>query len=161
MIFSGRAEIIEEYADRLVQSASKVFNMPSIIRFLSKASAIFRRRRGGVKFNRKNVYLRDNGECQYCRCTVSMYDYTYDHVLPRAQGGLTSWENIVVACTKCNNRKANRTPEQARMPLIRKPVVPKSVPGAHFAQTQWGDSMPLSWKDYLASANYWTEPLGN
>ena len=154
MIFSGRAEVIEECADRVVRSAAEVFNVPSIIRFLSKASTIFRRK--GVKFNRRNVYLRDRGQCQYCGKNVPMSEFTFDHVLPRAQGGKTKWENIVVACIKCNHHKADRTPEQARMRLLSKPVRPKNLPGSGPTHMAWNTHMPESWKDYLGSVKYWT-----
>ena len=157
MVFTGRAEVVEEYTDWLVRSAKEIFRVPSIIRFLSKASCVFKRR--GVKFNRKNVYLRDKGECQYCGKTVGMADFTYDHVVPKSQGGKTRWENIVVSCIRCNHHKADRTPEQAKMKLIRKPVRPSEPPGS-FPHLKWDEHMPESWKDYLASAQYWTEAIG-
>lgn len=159
MIFTGRAEVVEEYAHRLIRSASETFRMPSIIRFLTKASIVFKMR--GVKFNRKNVYLRDKGTCQYCSLKVSMADFTYDHVRPKSQGGKTKWENIVVACIKCNHHKADRTPVQASMKLIRKPVRPTSQPGSGLRHMQWSDHMPESWKDYLGSVKYWTEGISN
>lgn len=148
MIFSGRAEIVEEYADRLVRSARKTFKVPSIIRFLSKASTVFRRK--GVKFNRKNVYLRDRGACQYCGRNVAMADFTFDHVIPKSHGGMTKWSNIVVACTKCNHRKADRTPEQAKMHLLSVPRAPKTLPGAQ-RHMVWSEPMPESWRDYFGS----------
>jgi len=157
MIFSGRAEVVEEYANRLIRSARETFKMPSIIRFLTKASCIFKRR--GVKFNRKNVYLRDRGVCQYCGNRVAMTDFTYDHVRPKSQGGKTQWENIVVSCIQCNHRKADRTPEQAGMSLIRKPSRPTSQPGSMFRHLKWDEHMPESWKDYLGSVRYWTEGI--
>lgn len=157
MIFTGRAEVVEEYANRLVRSAKETFRMPSIIRFLTKASCVFRRR--GVKFNRKNVYLRDQGVCQYCGQKTPMTDFTYDHVRPKSMGGMTKWENIVVACIQCNHRKADRTPEQAGMSLIRPPVRPTSQPGSAFRLLKWDEHMPESWKDYLGSVKYWTEDI--
>ncbi len=77
-----------------------------------------------VAFSRRNVFKRDNFTCQYCRCRPGSEELTIDHVLPRAQGGISSWTNFVLACVECNHRKANRTPEHAHMPLIRKPVRP-------------------------------------
>jgi 5-methylcytosine-specific restriction endonuclease McrA len=157
MVFTGRAEIVEEYADKVVRSASEIFRMPSIIRFLTRASCIFKRR--NVKFNRKNVYLRDKGTCQYCRTKVPMSEFTYDHVRPRSQGGKTKWENIVVACLPCNHKKADRTPEQARMRLMAKPVRPTTLPGGEGRQFRWSEPVPESWKDYLGSVKYWTEGI--
>lgn len=157
MVFSGRAEVVEEYADRVVRSAKQTFNVPSIIRFLSKASTIFKRK--GVKFNRRNMYIRDSGSCQYCGVNVSLAEFTFDHVIPRSQGGGTSWGNIVVCCQPCNHHKADRTPEQAKMRLRSKPVKPKSLPGDGPRHMAWDTHMPESWKDYLGSVRYWTVGL--
>jgi len=154
-IFSGRAEVVEEYEDRTVRSPSTVFKVPSIIRFLSRAVGFFRR---GVKFNRNNVYLRDKGSCQYCGKKVTRSGFTYDHVIPRSQGGKTKWDNVVVACLPCNQRKRDRTPAQAGMSLLNKPVRPRSLPG-NPAQLVWENSMPSSWKDYVGTVSYWHDRL--
>ena len=72
--------------------------------------------------NRKNLLIRDNNMCQYCGRKVQ--PLTLDHVVPKQFGGKESWENLVAACMPCNNRKANRTPEQAGMKLLNKPKRP-------------------------------------
>ena len=77
-----------------------------------------------VTFSRRNVFKRDHFTCQYCGVQPGSEELTIDHVLPRSQGGETSWENCVLACVQCNSTKANRTPEQARMPLRKWPVRP-------------------------------------
>lgn len=154
-IFAGRAEVVEEYKDWTIHSPTSTWKVPSIIRFLGKVINPFRR---GPKFNRNNVYLRDNGRCQYCGIKVSKADFTYDHVVPRRQGGKTTWGNVVISCFKCNQRKADRTPKQARMDLRTKPVRPKNLPGIS-PLVKWSDSMPSSWKDYVASVSYWSEGL--
>jgi 5-methylcytosine-specific restriction endonuclease McrA len=81
-----------------------------------------------VKFNRRNVFLRDEYSCQYCGKSYNSGSLSLDHVLPRSQGGGTSWDNIVTACLKCNERKGGRTPKQARMPLKIPPKKPKNNP---------------------------------
>lgn len=81
-----------------------------------------------VKFNRRNVFLRDEYSCQYCGKKSSASQLSLDHVLPRSQGGITSWDNIVTACLKCNERKGGRTPRQANMPLRIPPRKPKNNP---------------------------------
>jgi 5-methylcytosine-specific restriction endonuclease McrA len=70
---------------------------------------------------RKNILLRDNHQCQYCGETFSAVDLTLDHVIPRSRGGGSTWENLVAACSTCNRRKADQTPEEAEMPLLRRP----------------------------------------
>ena len=82
----------------------------------------------GVRFSRENVYLRDQGRCQYCAESVTRSVATYDHVLPRAQGGRTIWENIVTACGACNAKKGPRTPLEAGMPLRKPPYRPRELP---------------------------------
>jgi len=155
-VISGRAAVVEEYEDRTIRSPSQVFPMPSIVRFVHKVTGIFRK---GVKFNRKNVWLRDKGTCQYCGTKVSMAEFTFDHVIPQAAGGRTRWENIVVSCMECNQRKKDRTPEQARMKLRSKPVKPKSLPGVSFPVLSWTEGMPPTWQDYLGTVQYWDGAL--
>ena len=77
-----------------------------------------------VTFSRRNIYKRDRYTCQYCGAQPGTEELTLDHVVPRSQGGISTWENCVLACVGCNKRKADRTPEQAGMPLRKKPVRP-------------------------------------
>jgi len=151
-VLSGRAEVLEFYADRAISMAGGViFQMPSVIRFVRKVKGLFRRKR--FDFNRKNVWSRDNGRCQYCSEQVQLSEMTYDHVIPRSQGGETEWTNIVVACQSCNQAKKNRTPAQAGMKLLRLPVKPDFIKQS-FLPISF-DEVPETWKDYLASYQYW------
>jgi 5-methylcytosine-specific restriction endonuclease McrA len=77
-----------------------------------------------VAFNRRNVFKRDRFTCQYCGAQPGSEELTIDHVVPRSQGGVSRWDNCVLACVACNARKANRTPEQAGMPLRKPPCCP-------------------------------------
>ena len=151
LVLSGRAEVLEEYDDHPIRSAYMTFQMPAVIRFLRKVAGYFRR---GVVFNRKNVWLRDKGECQYCGHAVSIRSFTFDHVTPISQGGKTTWENIVVACHACNQKKSDHTPKQAHMALRTVPVKPKSLPATDL-MTLWGKDIPDCWKDYFGSVQYW------
>lgn len=81
-----------------------------------------------VTFNRRNIFRRDQYTCQYCGSRPGSEELSIDHVLPRAQGGVSRWDNCVLACVDCNARKANRTPEQAKMRLQKRPVQPKWSP---------------------------------
>lgn len=81
-----------------------------------------------VRFTRDNLFERDQYRCQYCGKNYSEEKLNMDHVIPRADGGRTSWENIVTACIPCNTQKANRLPHQAGMHLIKKPVRPRWRP---------------------------------
>jgi 5-methylcytosine-specific restriction endonuclease McrA len=157
LVFTGRAEVVETYEDRVIRSPRSVFPMPSIVRFLRMVTKVFRR---GVSFNRRNVYLRDRGCCQYCGNRVPSNEFTLEHVIPKSQGGRTTWENIVVACIPCNRRKGDRTPQQAGLRLLTQPSRPKSLPGSRAAQLAWRQGMPSSCKDYLQSVRYWHSTLG-
>jgi 5-methylcytosine-specific restriction endonuclease McrA len=81
-----------------------------------------------VTFSRRNVAKRDHHTCQYCGAQPGGESITIDHVIPRSQGGTSSWTNCVAACPRCNARKADRTPEQAGMRLRRRPVRPEWKP---------------------------------
>ncbi len=86
-----------------------------------------------VRFSRHNIFLRDRNTCQYCGKTLASSDLNLDHVVPRSQGGGTTWENIVCSCLPCNKRKGGRRPEEAGMRLLKAPGRPKGVPGTGFA----------------------------
>ena len=73
------------------------------------------RKRRGIRFSRANVYQRDGYRCQYCRQKFSARELSYDHVVPRAAGGRTCWENIVTACRPCNTRKGSRGCDESGM----------------------------------------------
>lgn len=156
-IFSGRVEVIDHYADRAVRSAHREWPMPSIVRFLRKVRDRLRPRR--ITFNRRNVWLRDRGQCQYCGRGVPSHAFTYDHIVPRSRGGGTSWENIVVSCLPCNQAKGDATPDEAGMALRSRPVRPRSLPARNRGELCWQTGMPTSWKDYLGSVAWWHDAL--
>ncbi|NND99464.1 MAG: HNH endonuclease [Pirellulaceae bacterium] len=81
-----------------------------------------------VRFNRKNLFARDDHQCQYCGKVEPTHKLSLDHVVPRSHGGPTTWENIVCCCLRCNSRKGGRTPKQARMNLLRLPAKPRVNP---------------------------------
>lgn len=105
--------------------------------------------KSGVKFSKMNVYMRDKFRCQYCGERFKMSQLNYDHVVPRAQGGKTVWDNIVTACYGCNSSKANRTPEQAGMLLLSVPQRPRVLPMSEpLIETS---NAPAEWLPYLAA----------
>lgn len=100
-----------------------------------------------VKFSSKALYKRDNYTCQYCRKKFKAEDLSIDHVLPRSRKGPTSWENCVTSCFKCNNKKSNKTPKEAGLTLMNKPIRPRWSPVFHIRE----DSRPTSWQPLLKS----------
>lgn len=99
-----------------------------------------------VRFNRKNLFARDNHSCQYCGQTRPIGQLSLDHVVPRSLGGKTTWENIVCSCMKCNSRKGGRTPAQAGMVLLNQPTKPKSNPAMSIPMT---DPRYECWKTFV------------
>lgn len=99
-----------------------------------------------VKFSRENLFERDHYKCQYCGKQMEESLLNMDHVIPRDQGGKTSWENIVTACIQCNSKKANRLPHQANMHLIKKPERPRWRP---FVSSLIGQNYESDWDHFL------------
>ena len=154
VLIDKTVEIVEEYPDRYINTVNWKVKMPSVIRLLvpikhSKA----------VKFSRHGIFARDKERCQYCGSKVSRREFQYEHVIPRKLGGRTCWENIVVSCMPCNQRKGGRTPEQAGMKLLSKPVRPKSLPSAGEPGLTYHKGMPDAWRTYLRDHAYWNAAL--
>jgi len=145
LLFEGKVEVVEEYEDEL-RSVSITIRMPAVVRLLRA----LRGRKRAVKFSRMNVATRDDFRCQYCGEKHPLRRLTYDHVVPRSQGGRTCWENVVMACYECNARKSADTPEQAGMRLLKKPVKPKWLPIIAF-RIDPACSVPEAWANWL----YW------
>lgn len=149
LLLKGRIEILEEYDDEVIRSETWEIKLPSVVRLLNWVKG----RRKGVRFSRENVFTRDKGRCQYCSKKLGRPEATYDHVVPRSQGGKTRWENIVIACVSCNQRKGGRTPEQAGMFLKVVPVKPKYLPET-LRLTFSKAETPSTWVNYLQSVVY-------
>lgn len=142
LLILGKAEMLAAQADE-IHSATQTFKLPSVLRLVRRVSVP----RHVVQFSRENVYRRDAYCCQYCGKHFMKDKLTFDHVLPRSRGGRATWANIVASCQRCNLAKGNRTPEEAKMPLLKKPGEPRWWPfsssSAHF------ESHPEAWRPYL------------
>jgi 5-methylcytosine-specific restriction endonuclease McrA len=146
---SSRVHVICEY-DLEVHSPTCSLRLPSVIS-LKEYVAPARQ----PAFTRFNVFLRDHLICQYCGNPFSAQELTFDHVVPRSQGGTTSWQNVVAACSPCNLRKGGRTPKQAGMPLLRNPQVPSTWVLQENGRAFPPNFLHESWRDYL----YWDTEL--
>lgn len=131
---------IQEHAGREVHAG---IMLPTVIRLNSYRKVPHRVQ----VLTRRNILMRDQHTCQYCEETFPAVELTLDHVHPRSRGGLSTWENLVAACKKCNRRKADRTPEEAEMPLrVRpRPVTLHTSRGILRAQGE----TEKSWQKYL------------
>lgn len=116
LFFRGAVFVEENDGDNVLHSPSTTFPVPSVIRLRHYVHV--RRNNRETTMKRARIYIRDRYRCQYCAEHKHAKDLTLDHIFPRAQGGESTPQNLVTACVKCNQRKGNRTPEQARMPLL-------------------------------------------
>ena len=108
-----------------------------------------------VKLNRRNLFARDHNQCQCCGHRFTTSELSIDHVVPRTQNGPDTWQNLVCSCVRCNSRKGGRTPVQANMKLIRKPIQPKRNP---LISVKLTNKKYASWKAFLDEA-YWSVEL--
>jgi 5-methylcytosine-specific restriction endonuclease McrA len=137
---------VEEYDGvRVLRSAHDAFPVPSVIRRRTYINVRRRREQSGMK--RLRIYMRDKFRCQYCGDKKTAAELTLDHILPRSRGGDNSPVNIVTACLQCNNRKRDRTPAEARMPLLTSLTVLRvkleRVVLCHYAEAR------AEWRKYL------------
>lgn len=116
MTINGTVSVEELDDDRVLRSARTTFPVPSVIRRRIYLNIRQRREASGMK--RTRIYMRDKFRCQYCGDRKPARELTLDHILPRSRGGDNSPFNVVTACVTCNQRKGNRTPSEARMPLL-------------------------------------------
>ena len=141
LLFGSKAEIIE-YNHAEVRTVREVYRAPSVIRLQHH----IRRPRPRVKLTRREIFARDRHTCQYCGRIAS--DLTLDHIVPRHRGGGHTWENLVAACKPCNHRKGGRTPEEARVRLMRQPFEPRSDVYSLFTP-YLQDVRNEAWRNYL------------
>ena len=146
-----RARHFRQEDDDWVRTVSTEIQVPRVIRLM----VYDRLPKQTVKFNRRNIFARDNNQCQYCGKKYPTSELSLDHVTPRSQGGTSTWENIVCACVSCNVRKGGRTPKQANLHLIRRPEKPKRSPMLNLKLT---NSKYQSWRTFLENA-YWSVEL--
>ncbi len=142
LILKGVAQP-EEFSANLLHSARSTLKLPSVIRLLEYRRIPHQTR----ALSRKNILMRDRYTCQYCLRTMPSGELTLDHVMPRSRKGETTWENLVACCHTCNNRKGNRTPEEAGMKLFKQPK-PFSLHTSRHLMRLLGRS-DEKWRKYL------------
>ncbi len=142
LIWVDKVDVVAEY-DAVVRSPSLELEVPAVVRLRQ----YLRVPRRGVPFTRRNLLHRDKHQCQYCQRSLRPSELTLDHVVPRSRGGKRSWENLVAACVRCNRRKADRTPAEAGMRLLKSPHRPPALaPGAGLLAPV---DAPVEWRPYL------------
>ena len=140
MCIIGKAIPVETY-EKKINSPTKAFDLPAVIVLKSVVKFRFTT----VACNRQNIVWRDNNQCQYCANYFPLDKLTMDHVIPKSRGGKNTWENLVAACKKCNQKKGSRTPKESGMIPLKKPIRPK----ANILRTVSKSQISDLWKDYL------------
>lgn len=145
-------DVVSEYDNVTVTVYGEKVKAPAILRIAHNQS-INPNKKLYKTFNRINVWTRDNAECQYCGKKVSLKEMHWDHVIPRASGGKTVWNNIVCCCKKCNTKKADMKLSECGLKLKKKPTLPSDCTLYRSLQNKMKHgnvSLPHeSWKDYL------------
>jgi len=131
LVSKGKAEVIKS-DENPISAGFKTYVRPLIIRLLNYIKYHTR----GLRPNRNRIYRRDGHECVYCG---SKKELTIDHVIPKSKGGKNDWINLVTSCFKCNLKKADRTPEEAKMIMRKKPFEPTLLNENTHVQTIWSD----------------------
>jgi len=134
-----------------IHSANFSFCVPEVI-VLSVFNGRFSKE---VRFSRRNIFERDENTCQYCKKKFERSELTLDHVVPRSRGGTSTWQNIVLACIRCNMKKGDRLPQEINMKLLRKPIKPQ---WATRVGVKLGRACKPSWERFLEEA-YWDVEL--
>jgi 5-methylcytosine-specific restriction endonuclease McrA len=141
LLVKEKAEIVEA-AEAWLRSEQTALRVPLVIRLVYYVRIP---RRFSLPLSRRTVLARDHYTCQYCGAQPGKSKLTIDHIVPRCQGGETTWENVVTACGLCNRRKGNRTPEEAGMPLQGRPGRPRYLAITLLA----GAAAPEAWDKYM------------
>lgn len=138
LLYLTKAEMVAKSDGRVIRTVQKNYPLPSVIKLSRYLRLPYKR----VELSRRNILRRDSHTCQYCG---SHSELTVDHVIPKSRAGSDSWENLITACRKCNNKKGNRTPEEAKMPMRKKPEKPHYI--LFFKQT--AGNVEDSWRPFL------------
>lgn len=131
LVDKGKAEIVKS-DDSPIVAGYKTYIRPVIIRLLKYIKHFTR----NLRANRNRIYKRDNYQCVYCG---SRKDLTLDHVIPKSRGGTNDWMNLVTSCSKCNVKKSDKTPEEAKMKMIHKPYAPTLINENKMIEKIWDD----------------------
>jgi 5-methylcytosine-specific restriction endonuclease McrA len=139
LLYLQKAEMIAEDQINLLRTIRQAYPRPLVIRLHRYVRMPYK----GISLTRQNILRRDRNQCQYCGSTRNL---TLDHLLPRSRGGQSTWYNLITACSRCNSRKGDRTPEEVEMKLSRKPYKPSLV---SFLRDSIQDS-DHAWMPFLA-----------
>lgn len=148
-------ELSIEKNDETIGLVDRVIKVPRVILLLTYDRIPKRH----VRFSRYNIFLRDKNTCQYCGRKFPRHELNIDHVIPRSQGGTSTWENVVCSCHECNRKKGGKTPEQAKMKLIAPPRKPAWTPPLHISLKEFMHKEWVPFLDFMVNVSYWNTEL--
>lgn len=145
LVWKGSAQMVEIDPNLVLRSQHAIHEVPSVIRLVHYVDVRKRRRESGKQ--RFRIFVRDGFRCQYCAKRFAPTLLTLDHIVPRSRGGSDEPENLAASCIPCNQRKGNRTPDEARMPLLATPSALRygldRAMLSHYSETR------SEWRPYL------------
>ena len=146
LLLKGKAEITRKIND--LESMINVDNylIPRVIRLTYDLAVQYKE----LPFCRENILVRDEFVCQYCGKKFPASELTLDHVFPKSRLGPDIWENIVACCKECNQKKADRTPKEARMKLLRRPYRPKDY--LLFELKKYPENIARYWRQFFEAS---------
>jgi len=153
--YESWSQITIERNDETVGLVDRVIKVPRVILLLAYDRMPKRR----VRFSRYNIFARDKNTCQYCGHRFSRSELNLDHVIPRSQGGTSTWENVVCSCHRCNRQKGGRTPTQARMKLVAQPRRPAWTPPINISLQEVMRKEWAPFLDFMVDVSYWNTEL--
>ena len=143
LFLTERAEVVEEYEDKLIRTVKTAFKLPKVLRLFQTHKLT-----QNVKFTRMNVFCRDKFQCQYCFIKLPASELTFDHVIPVSKNGVTSWDNVVSSCKSCNTKKGSKTLKESGMQLLKIPKKPRWSPELCLRTL---DNDPIEWQNFFPS----------
>jgi 5-methylcytosine-specific restriction endonuclease McrA len=141
--FQDKVEVLE-FHTVTVASPSRTFRLPAVMRLKQYIRPYLSL---SVRLSRQNIFLRDHHTCQYCRKKFSEKKLTIDHVVPLSKGGRHEWTNVVTACSACNNKKGDKSPEKVNLRLLSSPEKPRWLPNRELELED--NRLPSAWRPYL------------
>ena len=153
--YESWSHVTIERNDETVGLVDRVIKVPRVILLVTYDRVPKRR----VRFSRYNIFARDKNTCQYCGRRFARSELNLDHVIPRSQGGTSTWENVVCSCHRCNRQKGGRTPAQAKIKLIAQPRKPAWTPPLNVSlhevmRREWAPFL-----DFMVDVSYWNTEL--
>jgi 5-methylcytosine-specific restriction endonuclease McrA len=144
-----------ERNEETIGLVDRVIRVPRVILLIAYDRVPKRR----TRFSRYNIFARDKNTCQYCGQKFQRHELNLDHVIPRSQGGFSTWENVVCSCHHCNRRKGGKTPDQAKMKLIAPPRKPAWTPPLNLSLQELMRKEWVPFLDFMVDVSYWNTEL--